>query len=109
MEGRSARGLRYGWVTSLTEVPCREMGPSRPRTSGPRAPMLPDMVHVCGARALGSVIAAAEAASPTQAVESVTRELGRTLNASEVSFLIADLSGRALVRLAHTPLRPEGG
>jgi serine phosphatase RsbU (regulator of sigma subunit) len=71
--------------------------------------MLRDMVHVCGARALGSVIAAAEAASPVEAVESVTRELGRALEASEVSFLIADLSGRALVRLAHVPLWPEAG
>lgn len=71
--------------------------------------MLRGMVHIGGARALGNVIAAAEAASPVEAVESVTRELGRALEASEVSFLIADLSGRALVRLAHVPLRPEGG
>ena len=67
------------------------------------------MVHVGGATALGSVIAAAEAASPVEAVESVTRELGRALEASEVSFLIVDLSGRALVRLAHVPLRSEAG
>lgn len=79
------------------------------QTSGPPAPMLRDMVHVGGARALGSVIAAAEAASPVEAVESVTRELGRALEASEVSFLIADLSGRALVRLAHVPLPPRAG
>ena len=71
--------------------------------------MLQDMVQVCGARALGSVLAAAEAASPVEAVESVTRELGRALEASEASFLIADLSGRALVRLAHVPLRPGAG
>ncbi|MGZ4630654.1 PP2C family protein-serine/threonine phosphatase [Oryzihumus sp.] len=77
--------------------------------AAPRAPMLRDMVHLRGATSLGSVIAAAEAASPVQAVESVTRELGRTLEASEASFLIADLSGRALVRLAHVPLRPEVG
>ena len=44
---------------------------------------------------------AAEAASPVEAVESVTRELGLALRAKTVSFLIADLSGRALVRLAH--------
>ena len=48
-----------------------------------------------------SVLNAAEAASPVEAVEAVTRELGRALGASRVSFLIADLSGRALVRLAH--------
>ena len=38
-------------------------------------------------------------------MEAVTRELGVALGATEVSFLIADLSGRALVRLAHVPLR----
>ena len=43
----------------------------------------------------------AEAASPVEAVEAVTRELGVALGASTVSFLIVDLSGRALVRLTH--------
>lgn len=50
---------------------------------------------------MSSVLAAAEAASPVESVEAVSRELGRALDASAVSFLIADLSGRALVRLAH--------
>ena len=52
---------------------------------------------------------AAEAASPVDAVEAVTRELGIALGATGVSFLIADLSGRALVRLAHIPLHQLGG
>ncbi|GAA4124453.1 PP2C family protein-serine/threonine phosphatase [Knoellia locipacati] len=39
-----------------------------------------------------------------EALETVTRELGRAFGATEVSFLIADLSGRALVRLTHVPL-----
>ena len=43
------------------------------------------------------------------AVEAVTRELGVALGATEVSFLIADLSGRALVRLAHVPLQVFDG
>jgi hypothetical protein len=34
----------------------------------------------------------------------VTRELGMALGATKVSFLIADLSGRALVRMAHVEL-----
>jgi serine phosphatase RsbU (regulator of sigma subunit) len=55
---------------------------------------------------LGRVLAAAEDASPVESVEAVTRELGEALHASSVSFLIADLSGRALVRLAYVPLRP---
>ncbi|MGZ4614010.1 MAG: PP2C family protein-serine/threonine phosphatase [Actinomycetes bacterium] len=46
----------------------------------------------------------AEAVSPVDAVEAVTRELGAALGASAVSFLIADLSGRALVRLSHVAL-----
>ncbi|WP_244928046.1 PP2C family protein-serine/threonine phosphatase [Nocardioides sp. W7] len=54
-------------------------------------------------------MAAAEAVSPVDAVEAVTRELGVALGASRVSFLIADMSGRALVRLAHVQLRPSGG
>ncbi|GAB3845727.1 hypothetical protein ACFPIJ_38635 [Dactylosporangium cerinum] len=49
-------------------------------------------------------LAAAEDASPVDAVETVTRELGLALDALTVSFLIADLGGRALVRLAHVPL-----
>lgn len=62
----------------------------------------------------------AEDASPVQAVEAVTRELGVAIGATAVSFLIADLSGRSLVRLAHVtatgrdvaatdPDRREGG
>jgi serine phosphatase RsbU (regulator of sigma subunit) len=51
---------------------------------------------------------AAEAASPVEAVESVTRELAVSIGAANVSFLIADLSGRALVRLAHIRLSADG-
>jgi serine phosphatase RsbU (regulator of sigma subunit) len=54
-------------------------------------------------------LAAAEAASPVQAVEAVTRELGLRLGATRISFLIADLSGRALVRLAHVRLKDAEG
>ncbi|MDG4820570.1 PP2C family protein-serine/threonine phosphatase [Asanoa sp. WMMD1127] len=56
---------------------------------------------------LADLLTAAENASPVEAVEAVTRELGAALGARAVSFLIADLSGRALVRLAHVPL--DGG
>jgi len=52
---------------------------------------------------------AAEDASPVDAVEAVTRELGAALGARAVSFLIADLSGRALVRLAHVPFGGADG
>ena len=58
---------------------------------------------------MGSVLAAAEAASPVQAVEAVTRELGLALGATWASFLIADLSGRAVVRLAHVQLQTVDG
>nr|WP_221380486.1 PP2C family protein-serine/threonine phosphatase [Actinoplanes polyasparticus] len=58
--------------------------------------------------ALSGMLAAAEDATPVQAVEAVTRELGAALHARAVSFLIADLSGRALVRLAHIPFGPVG-
>jgi serine phosphatase RsbU (regulator of sigma subunit) len=52
---------------------------------------------------LFAMLTAVEDATPVQAVEAVTRELGAALDAHSVSFLIADLSGRALVRLAHIP------
>lgn len=54
------------------------------------------------------MLAAAENASPVDAVEAVTRELGAALGARTVSFLIADLSGRALVRLSNTSLPVSG-
>jgi stage II sporulation SpoE-like protein len=56
---------------------------------------------------LSGMLTAAENAAPVDAVEAVTRELGAALGAWSVSFLIADLTGRALVRLAHVPL--DGG
>ena len=51
--------------------------------------------------ATSRVLEVAEAVSPVEAVEAVTRELAAALGATAVSFLIADLSGRALARLAH--------
>ena len=66
-----------------------------------------DAAKIVGA--LVSGLDAAEASPPVDAVEAVTRELGDALGALNVSFLIADLSGRALVRLAHVVLTPEDG
>ncbi len=57
---------------------------------------------------VGRILEAAEAASPVEAIEQVARALGLAFDAVSVSFLISDLSGRALVRLAHVPLRAEG-
>ena len=51
-----------------------------------------------------ALLDAVEDASPVEAVEAVSRRAGLTLGASAVSFLIADLSGRGLVRLTHVPL-----
>ncbi len=53
---------------------------------------------------MAHLLDAAENASPVEAVEAVTRGIGAALAAHSVTFLIADLSGRALVRLAHVPL-----
>jgi serine phosphatase RsbU (regulator of sigma subunit) len=55
------------------------------------------------------VLAAADAASPVDAVEAVAAELGAAFGAEAVSFLIADMSGRALIRLAHVPLQARVG
>ncbi len=65
--------------------------------------MLPGVDH-SDASVLAAVLKAAEDASPVDAVEAVTRVVGRALRARTVSFLIADLGGRALVRLAYVPL-----
>ncbi|MEV7629546.1 PP2C family protein-serine/threonine phosphatase [Actinoplanes sp. NPDC089786] len=51
---------------------------------------------------LNDVLLAVEKAAPVDAVEAVTRTIGTNLNALWVSFLVADMSGRALVRLVHT-------
>lgn len=61
-----------------------------------------------GIGAIGSVLDAAEAASPVESVEAVTRQLALATDATAVSFLIADLSGRALVRLAHVRAQGAG-
>lgn len=52
---------------------------------------------------IGRILEAAESESPLEAAEAVARELGAVFDAAAVSFLIVDLSGRALVRLAHVP------
>lgn len=62
------------------------------------------VVRPRGLMDIGRALEAAEAASPVEAVEEVARELGLAFGAVAVSFLITDLSGRALVRLAHVPL-----
>ena len=67
------------------------------------------MIPQAGPQALSSALGAADAASPVEAVEAVTRELGVALGAMKVSFLIADLSGRALVRMAHVVLAAADG
>jgi len=46
----------------------------------------------------------AEAASPVDAVEAVTREIAAAIGAASASFLISDLSSPALVRLAQVTL-----
>nr|ASV46779.1 stage II sporulation protein E [uncultured bacterium] len=53
---------------------------------------------------LDDVLLAVEKAAPVDAVEAVTRRIGTSLGAVWVSFLVADMSGRALVRLVHVPI-----
>jgi serine phosphatase RsbU (regulator of sigma subunit) len=50
---------------------------------------------------LGVLLSAVEAAPPISAAEALARVLAETLNARNVSFLIADFSGHALIRLSH--------
>lgn len=55
---------------------------------------------------LSSLLAAVEAAPPVAAVDVVAAQLAKRLGAREVSFLIADYSGDALVRLSRTGSAP---
>lgn len=52
---------------------------------------------------IGALLDAVEAAAPVEAVEVLADELAAMLDAEDVSFLIADLSGDALVRFASPP------
>jgi hypothetical protein len=58
---------------------------------------------------LNDVLLAVEKAAPVDAVHAVTRSIGVSLDASWVSFLVADMSGRALVRLVHVPIGARSG
>ncbi|GAA2720482.1 PP2C family protein-serine/threonine phosphatase [Cellulomonas aerilata] len=63
------------------------------------------MLH---AEPLSRLLDAAESAAPVDAVRAVTQEVGRRLEATAVSLLVLDMSGRQLVRLAYVPLVPGG-
>ncbi len=54
---------------------------------------------------VGALLAAAEAAAPVEAVDAVADTLGDMVTAEHVSFLIADFSGDALIRLGHSDTR----
>src|SRR5213080_3870891 len=51
---------------------------------------------------LNSLLAAVEAAPPVAAVDVLAAALADAIGAHEVSFLIADFSGRSLIRLGHS-------
>jgi serine phosphatase RsbU (regulator of sigma subunit) len=51
---------------------------------------------------LNSLLAAVEAAPPVAAVDVLAAALAEAIGAHEVSFLIADFSGRSLIRLGHS-------
>jgi hypothetical protein len=58
---------------------------------------------------LHEVLLAVEKAAPVDGVRAVTDGIGRRLGAEWVSFLVADMSGRALVRLVHVPIGDVSG
>jgi hypothetical protein len=51
---------------------------------------------------LNALLAAVEAAPPVAAVDVLAEALAEAVGAREVSFLIADFSGRSLIRLGHS-------
>src|ERR687898_86631 len=58
---------------------------------------------------LRSLLTRAEAAAPVGVVDAMAAALLEMLDAREVSFLIADFSGRSLNRLGHTAASEEPG
>ncbi|MFC9290822.1 PP2C family protein-serine/threonine phosphatase [Streptomyces sp. NPDC057052] len=60
-----------------------------------------------GQSGLSRLLTAAETAAPVDAVDVVAEDLRRRFEATKVSFLIVDLTGRAVARLSTTPA--EGG
>src|SRR5438552_16737322 len=61
---------------------------------------------------LNALLAAVGAAPPVAAVDALAGALAQAIGAREVSFLIADFSGRSLIRLGHSggkgKLRTQG-
>src|SRR5512133_1437092 len=61
---------------------------------------------------LNALLAAVEAAPPVAAIDVLAAALAEAIGAREVSFLIADFSGRSLIRLGHSggtgAFRPQG-
>jgi len=57
---------------------------------------------------LAGMLAAVENASPVAAADVLAKRLADALGATEVSFLLADFSGRALVRLGHSGSEAAG-
>ncbi|HSH21410.1 MAG TPA: hypothetical protein VK992_02180, partial [Candidatus Caenarcaniphilales bacterium] len=51
---------------------------------------------------VGALLAAAEAAAPVEAIDAVADALRDIVAAEHASFLIADFSGDALIRLGHS-------
>lgn len=60
-----------------------------------------------GQSGLSRLLTAAETAAPVDAVDVVAEDLRRRFEATKVSFLIVDLTGKAVARLSTTPA--EGG
>src|SRR5215207_7357973 len=58
---------------------------------------------------LRSLLTRAEAAAPVGVVDAMAAALQEMLDARDVSFLIADFSGRSLNRLGHTVAPEEPG
>jgi serine phosphatase RsbU (regulator of sigma subunit) len=82
--------------------------PAAKHDSSPVRKLQPYDPTVPGFETLTRLLGAVESAAPVDALRAVTTEVGTRLDATAVSFLIADTSGRALIRLTHVPLDPAG-
>ena len=92
----------WGRASRLSLIPARDSlskHPDRYGQSMTTRKSNPSGVHA--SLDLNTLLASVEAAPPIDATEVVAAALTDALGARDVSFLIADYSGRSLIRLSH--------
>ena len=97
----------------VAPVDCRDVGPTAPLSSSaaepvaaPRVPLMPTLP--VPAVDVGTLLRRVEGTAPVEAVSAAAEALTEMVGAREVTFLIADFSGRAVVRLTTSAAGATG-